>query len=193
MDRNAKLAAARSKLAKFQKAKQSSTPAQRPESEAISRGVEQAENGHQNGPSNSEASAPIPFSMNNFTKKPSNGQNLSALEQVELHATREQLQEQHKRIAELESSLKKSEEDKENNAQNAVQSIQQLKKVLDETKSQNELLQKTLTDEQNKLNQLSFAKDSEISSLKSGKLQAEQLSQVLVHPFSNFYSILATE
>ncbi|CBY32499.1 unnamed protein product [Oikopleura dioica] len=179
MDRNAKLAAARNKLAKFQKAKQSTTPAQRPESEAISRGVEPvSENGHQN--SNGEASAPIPFSMNNFSgQKPSNGQNLSALEQVELHATREQLQEQHSRITELEVLLKKAEEQKESNATNAVQSIQQLQKVLEDTKSQNEVLQKTLTDEQSKLNQLSFVKDSEISSLKSGKLQAEQLSQQL--------------
>jgi predicted RNase H-like nuclease (RuvC/YqgF family) len=185
MDRNAKLAAARSKLAKFQKEKQSSAPATRPESEAISRGIEPvSENGHH--ASNGEASAPVPFSMNNFNgQKPSNGQNLSALEQVELHATREQLQEQHNRIAELELSLKKSEEEKENNARNAVESIQQLQKVLEDTKSQNELLQKTLTDEQSKINQLCFAKDSEISSLKSGKLQAEQLSQVFC-PFFLF-------
>lgn len=186
MDRNAKLAAARNKLAKFQKAKQSSAPAARPESEAISRGVEPvSENGHQ--ASNGEASAPVPFSMNNFNgQKPSNGQNLSALEQVELYATREQLQEQHNRIADLEFSLKKCEEEKENNAKNAVESIQQLQKVLEDTKSQNELLQKTLTDEQSKINQLCFAKDSEISSLKSGKLQAEQLSQVFLPLLSIF-------
>ena len=60
-----------------------------------------------------------------------------------------------------------------------AKTIQQLQKVFEDTKSQNELLQKTLTGEQSKINQLSFAKDSDFSILKSGKLYSEQLSQVL--------------
>ena len=175
MDRNAKLAAARSKLAKFQKAKASTVPAKRPENEAISRGGIADENG---AAKIGNHEAPAPFSMNNFSSQSSNGHNLSALEQVELHATREQLQEQQKRIAELEESLKQEHEEKENNATNAVQSIQQLQRLLEETKNQNDLLQKTLTEEQSKFNQINFNKDTEISTLKSGKLQAEQLSQV---------------
>ena len=185
MDRNAKLAAARSKLAKFQKAKASTVPAKRPENEAISRGGIADENGAPSVNGNHEA--PAPFSMNNFShsqSQPSNGNNLSALEQVELHATREQLQEQQKRITELEESLKREHEEKENNATNAVQSIQQLQRLLEETKNQNDILQKTLTDEQSKFNQINFNKDTEISTLKSGKLQAEQLSQVFLHPSS---------
>ena len=109
MDRDSKLAAARKKLAKFQESKTVTVGQTTPKMTDISRDVvvnPTFTEGQSNG--NHAASTPLQqqtISNGSYSSYSATGSSLSALQQVELEATRNQLQEQADELNQLKADL----------------------------------------------------------------------------------------